>query len=190
MWIEVAKNLGLTGILTAGAVWIFKILIGHLFSKDLEKFKANLEKEIAIHRIRYEKMHSERAEVIKELYKKMSKVHRSFGSFMSPLQLTGEPTEEEKGKLAAQHANEFTEYYEENRIFIEEDLAEDIDQLSKTLRSAWLKFRTSRAVKNESNEHIKYWDDAWKIIDEEVPKLKKEIEKKFRKILGITNGKK
>jgi hypothetical protein len=189
MWFEVLKNLGLAGILTAGAVWLAKILISHLFSKDLEKFKSDIEKEAFCDRIRYEKMHSERAEVIKELYKRMTRAHRSFGSFMSPLQLTGELPEREKGEIAAKHANEFTEYYEENRIFLDENSAQDVDSLSSTLRSAWIKFRTSRAVDKASKEYLDYWDAAWKIIDNDIPLIKLEVEKKFRKIIGISNAK-
>lgn len=184
-WLEFFKNLGITGILTTGAVWLSKILITNFFSKDLEKFKADLEKEAFSYRIRYEKIYSEQADAIKKLYKKIVKTHRSFYSFMNIFQKTGDLPEAEKGKIAAECANDFTNFYEENRIFLDKELAKDIDKLSKAFRTAWIKFEISRSVSKEDNSYLKFWDDAWKIIDEETPEIKKNIEKKFRKIIGI-----
>jgi len=142
MWQEITKIIFSTGFIVAGIVYLGKILINQFFSKDLEKFKANIEKEEFSYRIKYEKLHVERAEVIKQIYKKMTKTYRSFHSFMAPFQMSDDLPEKEKGEIAAKNANEFTDYFEENKIFLEKELADKVDKLSITFRSAWHKFQT------------------------------------------------
>jgi len=182
---EIIKNLLYFLISSGLIVWLIKAIFSQYFSKDLEKFKSNLEKEAFSYRVRYEKMHAERAEVIKELYKKISKTHRSFSSFMAIFQKAGDTPEKEKGEIAAQNANDFTDYYEENKIFVDRKLSEKIDKLSAAFRDAWLKFEISRGSRKEEDTYIKFWESAWKTITEETPKIKEEIEDDFRKIIGI-----
>lgn len=189
-WINLLKNLGIFSILVAGVSWVIKKYFEKLFDKDLEKFKADLEKQSIEFRIRYEKLHSERIEVIKEVYKKIVKTYKSFSSLINPLQSVGEPTESEKGKDAAKNANDLSEYYEENRIFFEEKLAEEIDLLLSEFRKIWGEFQASRMSK-EFKDHktmLDQWSNAWKQIQEQIPSVKKQLENKFRNILGITDG--
>lgn len=170
--------------ISAAMVWFAKRVIELFFSRKVEQFKNDLEKEAHIYKVRYEKMHAERSEVIKNVYTKMVKMHRSFGSLMSLAEFVGEPTKAEKAKIAADYANDFTEYYEQNRIFFDEKLANKIDNMSKLLRSTWIKFQTSQ-MENVGDFKGKYWVEAWDIIDKEVPKFKKDIEKDFRQIFGV-----
>jgi len=182
---EILNNL-ITVLLTSGViVYLSKALMSNLFSKDLEKFKANIEKEAFSYRVRYEKMHSERAEVTKELYKKIVKTYRTFHSYMCPLQTSGEPSQDEKGGEAVKIANNFTDYYEENRIFVDEELAKKIDKLSETFKQAWNEFEIYRLSKKNREFDLENWREAWKIISEQTPIIKKEIEDEFRKIIGI-----
>lgn len=170
--------------------WLIKAIFKQYFSKDLEKFKASLEKEAFSYRVRYEKMHAERAEVIKNLYKKIVRTHRAFHSFMNIFQQAGDKLEPEKGQLAADEANDFTDYFEENKIFLGRELADKIEDLSKTFRLAWIQFESSRRNEKYSDSYFNNWIEAFKLIDEETPKIKTEIENEFRIIIGIDNEKK
>ncbi|MDP1760252.1 MAG: hypothetical protein Q8L01_02265, partial [Candidatus Woesebacteria bacterium] len=81
--------------------------------------------------------------------------------------------------------NDFTNFYEENRIFIDENLAKEIDKLSDVLKKAWVEFEISRFNKTNQVSYVENWSKAWKIILEETPIVKNKIENEFRKILGI-----
>ena len=185
--VEILKYLISSAVISGALVWLIREVVRLFFSRSLEKFKSELEKEVITHKLKYERMHSDRAEVIKQVYTRITRTHRSLGSFMSRLQLMGESTEEEKGKIAADAANSFTEYYEENRIFIDEDLAKKIDLLSQNFRLAWIKFQTKQHLPKNSDDALKQWQSAWDIINEQIPPIKQEIEKDFRKIIGISN---
>lgn len=184
-WIKLLENLGIFSVIVAAIVWLIKQLFKNFLAKDLEKFKADLSIEAIRFRIRYEKLHSERAEAIKEVYKKISKTYRAFYSYMCPLQLAGEPSEEEKSKKATNEANALIDYYEENRIFFEEEVAKEIDSLLQNFRDAWRQFGYSRYKTGENYRDVEEWDKAWKKISEETPKIKELIENKFREIIGI-----
>lgn len=188
-WINLLNNLGIFGLIIAGSSWIIKKYLEKSLDKDLEKFKANLEKESVEFKIRYEKLHGERVEVIKEVYKKIVKTHASISSLIHPMQMVGEPTQKEKGKIAEKDGNDLIEYYEENRIFFEERLAEEIDALLSEFRKVWADFQASR-ISKELNDHetaTDQWFGAWNRFLEKVPNIKKQLENRFRNILGINH---
>lgn len=181
---DLSKVLGITGFF----VWFLREYSKQLFVKDLEKFKVELQKEAIQFKIRYEKLHTERAEVIKEVYKKIVKTYRAFHSYICPLQLAGEPTEEEKKKIAADEINSLVNFYEENRIFFNEQIAKEIDNLLVKFREAWNKFHLAKDLKKEGQSHIKEWGEAWDKVDKDISKVKSLIENKFRDIIGINNN--
>ena len=188
-FLEILQNLGIFSIGVTGLVWLIRKIFVHFFDKDLEKFKSDLEKEAIEYKIRYERLHSERVEVIKEVYKKISNTYNSFRSLMNPWQGVEEPTQEEKGRRATENANELIYYYEQNRIFFSEELAEDVDVLLSVFKSTWNKFNDSRISNSIRDEKTstKQWHEAWKQIEEETPKVKKQLENKFRNVLEIKN---
>jgi len=184
-WFALFQNLGIFSIASGLIVWLIKQFFKQSFAKDLEKFKADLSKEAIQFRVRYEKLHSERAEVIKEVYKRISRTYRAFRSYMCPLQLAGEPSEEEKGKKAADEVNALIDYYEENKIFFEKEIAKEIDNLLQKFREAWNQFDYSKYKTEGKHRDVKEWNKAWKNISEETPKIKELIENRFREIIGI-----
>ena len=178
--------LGGTALVVAGLAWVLRKLIDQFFNNKIEKFKYELEKENTKFRITYERLHVERAEIIKETYKKIVLTFDLFRSYVNPLQLVGEKPEIEKKKEAGLAYNEFYKFYDENRIFFDESLAAKIDKLRETLWDAWIKFQLSRDLREGSHRggHDE-WMQAWTKVDNEVPLIRKEIEAEFRKIIGI-----
>lgn len=185
VWLELMKTLGSVTVISGFIVWLIQRVIALFFSHNLEKFKSDLQKEALTHQIRYETMHAERAQVTKNLYAKLTMTHRDLGSLMSMFQAAGDISQVEKTKKAAESANEFTDYFEQNKIFLDKKLASKIEVLSKTFRSAWIKYDTHKMLNNHSNESMKYWEDSWDIINKRVPEIKQEIEHDFRAIIGI-----
>jgi len=185
-YLELFKELGIFGIMAVGFVWILRFTIKQLFAKDLEKFKYNLEKETISYKTKFEKLHTERALVIKEIYKKIVITQRAFISLTHPFQPAGSPSEEERAKDAAQKANELTFYFEENRIYFEEDLAIELNEFMKKLREIWYEFNQFEYERgNKPYRKIEAWNKAWDKAEKDIPEIKKKIEKRFRTIIGI-----
>lgn len=179
------ETLGIATIFSGALVLIVRKLIEQFFSKDLEKFKADLEKEIIKHKTKFETLHTERANVIKEVYKRIVKTQRAFESLIKPLQLAGEPSEEEKTKLLTEEFNALANYYTENRLFFNEELAQEVDKLLKKFLDIWHQWGYARNLRQMNEPNVKEWGKAWDQVKDEIPPIKRTIENKFRDIIGI-----
>ncbi len=178
---DLGKILGIAGLF----VWFLREFSKQLLAKDLEEFKYSLERSSTEFRIKFEKLHAERAEVIKNLYQKIIDKEDSFRSLINPIQLSGEPSQEEKIRVVVEKANEMIKYFRRNKIFFEEDLCNEVNILIKKYNESWQSYNLSMDLKNEGNRHIKEWGQAWDNIKEVIPPIQKKIENKFRKIIGI-----
>jgi hypothetical protein len=88
-WQEIFTTVGSTAVIVSAFTFLTKSVINHLLTRDVEKFKAglkadadieieklkhSLEKVAVEHQVRFSKLHSERAEVIAELYKSLARI--------------------------------------------------------------------------------------------------------------------
>lgn len=158
--------------------------IGTLFANIIDRIlNYRLEKNKFI----FENIYIERAKVIKETYQKIALMHRAFQSLMAPMQLAGEPSKAEKTKKAVDLANDFIDYFDVNRIFFDENLEIKLNNFNEKMLSVWRKFQFATA-EELGRQDIKVWMEVWTEMKEEIPKLKKEIETKFREEIGIKNN--
>lgn len=175
-------TLGVSGVIT----FLGKKIIENSFLKSLEKYKTDLEKTKYEHQVRFGKLHEERAVVIKELFKKLVSVEKTMGSFFAFFEPAGEKlTKEEKGKIAADHFNNFIDYFAFNEIYFKDDITELVNKIISEIEDAWYKFITYPSYKKIDyflpdpklgeieQKKIEYWIDAWKKIKESLPPLKK-----------------
>jgi len=179
------ETLSITAIFSTAFVLIIRKLIEQFFSKDLEKFKSELQKELIKHRTKFEILHAERANVIKEVYRKIVKTQRAFESLIKPLQLAGEPTEEEKTKILADEFNSLASYYRENRLFFNEALAQEIDKLLQKFIEIWNQWEYTKDLQQIGQPNVNEWSKAWDKVKDEIPPIQKAIENRFRDTIGI-----
>lgn len=178
---ELAKFLGTAGFLFL----IVRGFVDWTVARDLEKYKAGLEREAIRFKIRYEGLYGERALVTKEVYKRLVKTERAFRSLMSPIQFRGEKNREDKAGVVTEKADALQDYFFENRIFFEEEVASKIDELLDEFWSAWIRFLDSAESKEAGEPHGAELKEARKVVNDRIPPLKKAIEQKFRSIVGF-----
>ena len=99
-WKSIVGQVSFAGLLIAALVYLAKRISEQYFSKDLEKFKAELRTAAFEREIRIQKLHERRAEVIADLYAKLADTHSNLISFLSPYEFKGEASKQEKGKIA------------------------------------------------------------------------------------------
>ncbi len=185
-WTKIISNVGGTGIIVGAATLILRKLIENYFSSNLEKTKHDLEKEVIKYRTRYEKLHAERAEVIKITYQKIVNTFGDFESLMRMMQWAGEPDQSQKYTTAADSFNDLSKYFHQNEIFFDQKLAEKINDLINTLMKSLMVFNTPKFIQGDKmTRDVEKWHEAWQILQNKVPEIKKEIEAQFRNILGV-----
>jgi histidyl-tRNA synthetase len=134
-------------------------------------------------RIKFETIYKRRIEIFSEISKKIYNVEKSFKSLMNIFQGAEELSKLEKGKIAANSANDFLDYLNENRIYLSESSEDKFDSINGKLKEVWAEHQAARW--DDKNPDIQKWVDSWKKIQEDVPAMNKEVRKEFRKIMGI-----
>jgi hypothetical protein len=131
-------------------------------------------------------LHEKRAGVVAELYSRLSTTHRDLISFVTPLEFAGDQPKQEKAKILQKAAFSFKSYFNENRIYFDEELCEEIDKFIRSLEKSSRDFSLTLPP-SPLAETEKTWDlidSAMKTVEGETVKLRVEIEARFRKLLA------
>jgi hypothetical protein len=170
-----------------------KIVDVYLASK-LESFKSTLEKSGVEHSIRFQKLHSERAEVIKELYEKLIGLDLALNSTLKAFHPVGEPQIEEKIKALSKIHNEIYYFYLPKKVFFEKSMCNLLDDLFLKCRAIFIdvttyppdtqniQYKYDRSLLQDRHE---FWEKARGSYQDEISTLIESLENEFRKIIGI-----
>jgi len=207
-WTDFLTNIG---IFTVGSITITGILaflakhvFDHYLQRKLDQHQANLERQSDEHRhrleliaqehqIRFSRLHSDRAEVIVTLFKKLVTMDHSMRAYIGPV-IGVAPEKEIRDERAGTAAQDFFEYFSDNEIFFEDSLCETINEMNKLYLDAWHSYNIyddegsrqtaqfDRAFRKERTEVFK---KAWQTIDEQIPKVRAKLKDELRKLLGV-----
>jgi deoxyribodipyrimidine photolyase len=194
-------SIGGTAALVAILGFLAKSLVTNLLNKDIEKYKVTLvaEKDAKLtelrhefeklsneHRVRFERLHDRRDEIIADLYCKLVEFHRGVDRFVDDaLLLEGAELEREKKELW-RVVDDFRDYAEKHRIYFSEQLCEQLDKLYETAdKPTSLLMQTAES---EGKENLVIaWQEAKNVLSGNVTEIRGVIEKEFRELLGVFN---
>jgi hypothetical protein len=164
----------------AGAVVIFlgRTLLNHLLSKDVEKFKVELEAVAFKDRTRFTTLHEKRAEVIAELYKKIVETEMAFGAATIDIDLESIGTPEKRLSEASDISHEMKMYYLKNKIYLDESLVTEIDKFDIELGHVYFDLAKIEGIKEPD------FKKAQEKMEKIVRPMKKSLERKLQDILG------
>ena len=200
---ELIKFLGGSVILIGAVAWLIRSLVTHQLSMDIEKLKIKLkhDAEIEIQKISHElslssiehehkiaSLQEKRAEVIAELYKLLVRLVGSAQSYASYLEYSSEPNKDEKAKILGEDANNFRDYFLDNRIYFPNEICTDIDELWENIISPAKHFgfwRNNTDTLDGQRKADEAWDKAVDSLNEKVAPLLRKIANEFRLILGV-----
>ncbi|OGP59759.1 MAG: hypothetical protein A2V67_03165 [Deltaproteobacteria bacterium RBG_13_61_14] len=197
--------------------FLFRSLILHLLSKNIESYKAILEKELESfkiklqhdkdreiemlrkdlemkaleHEIRFSKLHDRRAVIIAEFYAKFIEAYYSAGEFLNSIGYEGQPSKEKLGEKTYKQIREMDRYFNLNRLYFDEALCGKIGDVIEGIFDPTIKFILALQEEKETGgEHraINEWIISLKAYQEKVPEIKRLIEDEFRKILGVKSS--
>lgn len=182
-WELIVKTLGVSTILVAGVIFLGKVLMGHLLSKDMESFKAELKMSSFEHEIRFSKLHEKVALTIAELYKKLAGTTGALKNYIAEFVPAGSLSEPDRQKIVVDAMNEFIRYYNENKIYFDTSVCTKLDEFILKSTKVLFKFHSKRQGTLTANEWIKIEEE----FDENVQNAKLILEGTFREILGVKN---
>ncbi|MEZ5493003.1 MAG: hypothetical protein R3E61_00040 [Pseudomonadales bacterium] len=216
LWDEIVKTLGGMAILVAAMAWLARSLINSILSKELEKFKSDLQISAHRHAVEYSSLHARRAEYIAELYSKSVKLYqgiislsmelgkRSFRAEQyenhekrnaEPWEIkegihTLSPEEEIKAKSLHKEYKEFMSFYNEKKIYFSEEVCSLIESFANLAGYMGVMYQNVALRDEDDSPYINPMvEKTWFKAGEKVPKLLEELEKEFRMLLGVSGGK-
>ena len=187
---EILTFVGGGGILLAIVAWVVRSIINHYLTKDVEKYRDALKAES----FRFSRLHEKRGEVIAQLYANLDELVKAVYSFVHLAEWAGEPSKDEKRKIAGEALKKFQDHFDKNRIYFSETLCYKIDNFVREFTQPAAKYAiylkmsedTDGSVRKEKDEA---WFSAYNKMEKDVPETKKAIENEFRSLLGVEEPK-
>ncbi|ANQ49941.1 hypothetical protein MY04_2572 [Flammeovirga sp. MY04] len=162
----------------------------HDLNSKLEDHKNKLELIKSEFDVQFSYLHKERANVIKELYKKLVKFDSAMNEFIKLLKIKTDDQIDLDDEIVEQMIstrNNLINFFTLNRIFIPGTTCKKIDDtIHKYDETAFaINFYHSEVKKVKmSKEEIKTCIDESKRLENSIPELLSEIEDLFRSLLG------
>ncbi len=129
---------------------------------------------------KFSSLHQEQAHVVKELYGLLGEANECITQLVSP---TFNPADTAHAETTTARYNKLAECFVKNRIYLEEDTCNRIDDLLRKLRVAMMKAGVGQ--RPEPGGHgVEWWGEAWESVRSEVPPILKELETQFRAFLS------
>jgi len=199
-WNIFVTTLTATGLASAAFVFLAKILSKHLLSMDLERFKAELKatNETELERLRadlriaafqqettFAKLHAKRAEIIDELYRKLSELHTAIQKLLFPHEPDEGAGRQQREQETSDAAIAFARYFDHHQIYLEEPLCLLLENFHHDVIKAWIIHRECTGESKGGMALPREREEAWQHLVQQVPPIRKEIEGTFRTLLGI-----
>ena len=160
---------------------VFKAELKKTHATEIEQLKSDLKSTAFERQTRFAKLHETRAEVVAELYKLLVVADSAVRKLLDV-----EPSENEEYKRmfveTGKKTTEFSNFFEERRIYFDEELCKLIDTHTSNFSQAWLYgspfaeriFGDREVIKKQLTELI-----------EAIPAVRHAIEKRMREMLGV-----
>lgn len=193
-WTAVFKTVGLgAAALTAvgGALaWIARGVATRWLDAQVDVFREQLKRESLEHQVQFESLHVRRAEAILLIWRALRYAKRSVNGFVHPVQSGGFEDQEQRGKDAGKHVQEFSVLVFDNLIFFRDDLAKKLNMVAHDLETlwyrAWRDFKKS--LEKDQNPYFSDFEKAWEKLQSDIEPLIPELEHAFRALLGVSGN--
>jgi hypothetical protein len=168
----------------------FKATLSNTLTRDIESFKAHLQAVAVEHEVRFSKLHEKRAEVLAELYKLLVTAFWQVSEFASPMQWAGDPEKKDQYPPAINAIAAYFRFFDQHRIWLPGRLCGPLETFARELRGPAIRLGTYLRIDDPTpktrQELSDVWDKAWRSVQDDIPKLRTEIEAEFRTLLGVT----
>lgn len=167
--------------------------------KDIEKHKAELSRITIEHQVKFSKLHEHRAEKIKMLYGKVKELEKSLGHSTTRFQGPNFSTDTERDDKCRTLGFELEEIIDTERIYFSDSTVqkfeliisesrEILNEISK-VKYAYFEYdklrETEFPIPNETKREMQKWATVNKRVEQEFKELKLELANEFRILLGI-----
>ncbi|MFD2562616.1 hypothetical protein [Aquimarina rubra] len=177
-------------------VFLGKLILTKSSDLLIENHKNRLAISKTEHQVKFTKLHTERGEIIKQIYQDFYELEKKLEHMTTLFQGPEWRTEKVRDQDAIDKYRETCETLEKNRIYFTEDLC---NQLASSLESYSDIINQMLTAKNkakyesdgtgyrfpEGQGSLELWMDAEKKTKNEIRNLRLELAKVFRELIGV-----
>lgn len=170
-----------------------KTQIRYESERELEHIRAELQIDAERRSIQYSKIFNEIAETVAGAYERLVTAKDAVASYVSLVEWNGEPSKEEKRKVAGKALQDFIGYFKTKKIYLPNETAQRVEEFTIGLRDITIDFmngvergRDERRLKH--GEDVDTWQNAHEYMTDEVPPVLNALEEEFRSILGVSQS--
>ena len=208
-WTSLLATLGSTGIIVAAGAWLLKslgtLLFAHLgrshearlekgvqahkdqlaltSEKELLRLRAITDASLAEHRVRFESLHAQQAEVVAEVFAKLEETHLAFRSLVSFFQ-PADVDMRSRADDAWKAFQAFQRYYFTHAIWLDRSTCDAINEVLNRFHNAFVDmtlYLEDEGVPRNRERMMK----AFNAITEEIPTARRALDEGFRRLLGV-----
>jgi|SRR5690349_8520883 len=183
--------------IVGGIVFVLRKFFEQGLARDIEKYRTALQTELERSKLqmqndlqiklfeyqtKFSSLHQKQAEVIGDLYGFLGDAKEHIVRLVDP---TFNPTDTAHIEATRAKYQAVAECFVKNRIYLEENTCDRIDDLLRKWRVAMMK--ASIGQRPEPGGHgVEWWGQAWESVRDEVPPILRELETQFRAFLSPT----
>lgn len=168
----------------AVAGYLGREIVKAWLGRDLERYRAELQRASTEHQIRFLSLHEHQAEIIAEVFGKLEVTHQAFLRWASPVTIGGAPDMLNLRQEALGAYNEFVEYYHPKAIWLDPETCTQINAIVTELRGVF--FDLGGLIDaNGYPQDREAWRTAQASLRTEIPKARGLLDARFRKILAV-----
>lgn len=184
-WQQLAGLIVAPSVVVVAVAWILRSVIAQGFTRDIQRYKSELDRANFEYQQRFSTIHQRQAEVIANLYGKIAKSKTLTADPVSIVQFGGQSLREKKNRVADVY-NDTSSYFYENKLFLPREVAEKAEELIGKLKTILIEFDTAQMGNDEYKpDQTGLWQKAYERLRDEVPLVLEELEIEFKKLLGL-----
>jgi hypothetical protein len=155
---------------------------------EIEQFKSSLQLIATEHQVRFSKLHERRADIIEELYKRLTDVYWDGQRFVMTSENNPSPYQANEFDKMREKLSEVFMFIEHHRILLPKSVCALLDQhfshVNLTVYSAGIFGRVKNPSDRTAEQSNDAFEKAYKDFETEIPAARAALEDEFRKMLG------
>jgi len=171
-----------------GKVWAARILEEEraLHIRELEGYKSDLDRLKKEHEVKFSRLHEERAKIVAKIYRRLVKVQNLADQFVSSSTRVADAAFDEQRRELAAAMKRFYDYFDRNRIYLEDSLCKRIDDYHTSVIVPVSRVEMVRVLTDAKPTDVQRTkDESLEAIITKVQPIREQLEKEFRLIFGV-----
>jgi len=149
---------------------------------ELEQLKSSLSILASQRHTTFSQLQPRRVNVIANTYRKLKHLHDCVANYITPVEMSGERSREDRRKDVIKTSGDFNRYYSQNEIFLSQPVADAIRQVNQELAS--IANGAIFAIERQKPPDVPRWQNITEKFEGSVKQALSDLEKQLRQLLG------